>query len=73
MACGYTDKEDLIDIIGDYDIIVDDPQKHVPWAIICNTIDAIKYMKKLKKEKPEINWQNMKLDEWYEQYKGGAG
>jgi len=62
--------EEIMDFIGDYDIIVDDPKKHIPWAMFCSTIDAHLYMQKLKKEKPEINWRIIKLEDWQKEYHG---
>lgn len=63
--------EKVMNIIGDYDIIVDDPEKHAPYAIFCSTIDAIDFMGELMKANPEANWQIIRLDEWQKIYTGG--
>ena len=58
-------------IIADYDIVVDNPEIHVPYAMFCSTIDAVEYMEKLKKKDyPLCSWQVMKLYEWQRLYKG---
>lgn len=63
-------------IIGDYDIVVDDPEKHVPYAMFCSTIDALEFMKKLKNRYPynsstnPCSWKVIKLSDWQKLYKG---
>ena len=60
--------ENIMKVIGDYDIVVDNPKKHLPYAIFCSTFDAYIFMQKLKKEKPKITWQLMKLIDWQKIY-----
>ena len=62
--------KEVMDLIGDYDIIVDDPKKHIPWAMFAMTADAYLFMQKLKKERPEIDWKMMKLEDWQKEYHG---
>ena len=57
-----------MEIIGDYDIIVDDPTKHIPWAMFSSTSDALIFLKNLKTTRPKINWKHMTIEEWFEQY-----
>jgi hypothetical protein len=60
----------LEDAIGDYDCVVDNPEKHLPYAIFCTTNDAMRHLKDLKESSPEIDWKVMTLDDWQRQYKG---
>lgn len=57
-----------MNLIRDYDIVTDNPKKHIPYAMFCSTADAISFMEKLKKEKQEVNWQVMKLEDWQKVY-----
>jgi len=61
--------EEVLDLIGDYDIVVDDSTKHVPYAMFCSTFDALDYIETLKVIKPEIPWKIMLLSDWQKQYK----
>ncbi len=62
--------EKVMNIIGDYDVVVDNPEKYIPYAIFCSTIDAVIFMESLKESSPEINWETIKLYEWQQRYKG---
>jgi len=57
-------------VIGDYDIVVDDPTEHIPYAMFCSTIDALKFKDVIKKKFPVGNWKVMKLSDWQKQFKG---
>ena len=64
------DKCEAMKAIADYDIVVDDPEIHVPYAMFCSTFDAYEFMAKVKVKHPQCSWKVMRLDEWQEQYKG---
>ena len=64
--------KNTLDFISDYDIVVDDPKKHVPYAIFCSTSDAYIFMQNLKKEKPLIHWKMMKLIDWQREYENAT-
>lgn len=59
-----------MNLIGDYNIIVDDPKKHIPYAMFCSTSDAYLFMKELREKKPKIDWRMMKLEDWQKEYHG---
>jgi len=74
-ACGYygavlEDLDQLLKYIGSYDIVIDDPKKHVPYGMFCTTFEAYEFQALLQKRIPSIKWQVMLFEEWVKLYEG---
>ena len=62
--------DERLEVLRDYEIIVEDPKKHIPWAIFSFTADAYEFLAKIKKRYPETPWQVITLEEWFNLYEG---
>ena len=58
-------ESDMLIALKDYDIVIANPARCLPFAMFCNTPDAMKFLEHLKEIHPETEWHHMTLKDWF--------